>query len=86
MHTFSFTEHAIGASDVAASFDLQVNPEGQEGSQEVEVQPVGLEEPEEEVECPNHEPASFVKGKPRSILSLPLILESLLNMLYLLIH
>ena len=32
MHTFSFTEHAIGASDVAASFDLQVNPEGQEGS------------------------------------------------------
>ena len=67
--TFSFTEHAIGASDVAASFDLQVNPEGQE----VEVQPVGLEEPKEEVECPNHEPASFVKGKPRSILSLPLL-------------
>jgi len=28
MHTFSFTEHGIGASDVAASFDLQVNPEG----------------------------------------------------------
>jgi hypothetical protein len=35
MHTFSFTEHAIGASDVAASFDLQVNPEGQEGNPEV---------------------------------------------------
>ena len=73
MHTFSFTEHAIGASDVAASFYLQVNPEGQEGSQEVEVQQVGLEEPEEEVECPNHEPASFVKGKPQSIQSLPLL-------------
>jgi len=73
MHTFSFTEHAIGASDVAASFDLQVNPEGQEGSQEVEVQQVGLEEPVEEVECPSHEPASFVKGKPWSILSLPLL-------------
>ena len=85
MHTFSFSEHAIGASDVAPSFDLQVNPKGQEGSQEVEVQPVGLEEPEEEVECPNHEPASFVKGKPRSILSLPL-LSSLFNMLYLLMH
>ena len=66
-------EHAIGASDATASFELQANPEGQEGSQEVEVQPVGLEEPEEEVECPNHEPASFVKGKPRSILSLPLL-------------
>jgi hypothetical protein len=87
MHTFLFTEHAIGASDTAVSFDLQGIPEGQEGNPEVEVQQVGLEEPEgEEVECPNHEPASFVKGKPRSILSLPLILESLLNMLYLLMH
>jgi len=71
MHTFLFIEHAIGASDVAASFELQANPKGQEGSQEVEVQQVGLEEPEEEVECPSHEPALFVKGKPRSILSLP---------------
>ena len=70
MCTFSFIEHAIGAPDVAVSFELQANPRGQEGSQEVEVQQAGLEEPEEEVECPNHEPASFVKGKPRSILSL----------------
>ena len=75
MHTLSFTEHAIRVSDVAASFDLQVNPEGQEGNPEVEVQQVGLEEPEEEVECPNHKPASFVKGKPRSILRLPLFLK-----------
>jgi hypothetical protein len=76
MHTFLFTEHAIGASDTAVSFDLQGIPEGQEGNPEVEVQQVGLEEPEgEEVECPNHEPASFVKGKPRSILSLPLLLK-----------
>ena len=86
MCIFLLSEHAIGASDVAASFDLQVNPEGQEGSQEVEVQQLGLEEPEEEVECPNHEPASFVKGKPRSILSLPLFSKSLLNTLYLLMH
>ena len=70
MCTFSFIEHAIGAPDVAVSFELQANPVGQEGSQEVEVQQAGLEEPEEEVECPSHEPASFVKGKPRSILSL----------------
>ena len=75
MHTFSFTEHAIGVSDVAASFDLQVNPEGQEGNPKVEAQQVGLEEPEEAVECPSHEPASFVKDKPRSILSLPLLLK-----------
>ena len=47
-----------------------VNPEGQEINPEVEVQQPGHEEPEEEIECPNHEPASFMKGKPRSILSL----------------
>jgi len=75
MHISLLVKHAIGAPDVTVSFDLQANPEGQEGSQEVEVQQVGLEEPEEEVECPNHEPASFVKGKPRSILSLPLLLK-----------
>jgi len=65
--------HAIGAPEAAASFEFdRVNHEGPKITQEVEVQPAGQEEPEEEVECPNHEPASFVKGKPRSILSLPL--------------
>jgi len=72
MHTFLFIVHAISAPERTASFELQVNPEGQEINPEVEVQPAGHEEPKEEVECPNHEPASFVKGKPRSILSLPL--------------
>jgi len=65
--------HAIGAPEAATSVELdRVIHEGPEITQEVEVQPAGQEEPEEEVECPNHEPASFVKGKPRSILSLPL--------------
>jgi len=65
--------HAIGAPETAASFELnRVKHEGPEITQEAEVQPAGQEEPEEEVECPNHEPASFMKGKPRSILSLPL--------------
>ena len=45
MHIFLFVEHAIGASDATASYELQVNPEGQEGNPEVEVQQVGLEEP-----------------------------------------
>ena len=73
MHTFLLIVHAIGAPEGATSFELnQVNPEGQEINLEAEVQPAGHKEPEEEVECPNHEPASFVKGKPRSILSLPL--------------
>jgi len=65
--------HAIGAPETTASFELNlVNTEGQEINPKAEVQPARHEEPEEEVECPNHEPASFVKGKPRSILSLPL--------------
>jgi len=65
--------HAIGAPEIVASFELErVNPEGPEVTQETEVQPAGQEEPKEEVECPSHEPASFVKGKPRSILCLPL--------------
>ena len=64
--------HAIGALDATVSFELQANPEGQEGNPEVEVQQARPEEPEEEVECPNHDLALFVKGKPRSILSLPL--------------
>ena len=73
MHTFLYIVHAIGAPETTASVELnQANPEGQEFNPEVEVQQAGHEEPEEEIECPNHEPASFVKGKPRSILSLPL--------------
>jgi len=57
--------YAIGAPEVAASFELErVNPEGPEVTQETEVQPAGQEEPKEEVGCPSHEPASFVKGKP----------------------
>jgi len=69
----SLIVHAIGASEVAASFELErVNHEGPEITQEPEVQPPGQEEPEEEVECPSKKPVSFVKGKPRSILSIPL--------------
>ena len=72
--------HAIVAPKAATLFELErVNPEGPEVSQEMEPQPPGPEEPKEEVECPSHEPASFVKGKPRSILSLPLYFQSILE-------
>ena len=70
---FLLIVHAIGALEAAASFELDRGiHEGPEITQEAEVQPAGQEEPKEEVECPNHEPASSVKGKPRSILCLPL--------------
>jgi len=71
MHIFLFIVHAIGALETTAVFELQVNPDGQEINPEVEVQQARHKEPEQEIECLNHEPTSFVNGKPRSILSLP---------------
>jgi len=47
-------------------------PEEQEEAQEQE--PLGVSEPGEELlECPDHKPSTFEKGKPRSILSLPIL-------------
>ena len=69
MHTFLFIVHAIGAPKTTALFKLnQANPEGQEINPEAEVQQAEHEEPEEEVECPNHEPASFMKACLESLL------------------
>jgi len=46
-------------------------------------EPLGAPEPEEELqECSDHRPNTFEKGKPRSILSLP-ILANLHDILYL---
>ena len=46
-------------------------PEEQEQVQELEVQaPEGGVNEEELLECPDHQPSSFMKGKARSILSL----------------
>jgi hypothetical protein len=49
-----------------------VGPEEPEEIQEQE--PLEAQEPEEELqECPDHRPSTFEKGKPRSILSLPIL-------------
>ena len=45
MHTFLSIVYAIGAPETTATFELQVNPEGQEINPEVEVQQAGHEEP-----------------------------------------
>jgi len=59
----SLIVHAIGTSEAAASFELErVNHEGPEFTQEPEAQPAGQEEPEEEVECPNHEAPEHLKS------------------------
>ena len=63
------------------SQENEVGPEELEEIQEQE--PPEAPEPGEELqECPDHRPSTFEKGKPRSILSLP-ILANLYKVLYL---
>jgi len=55
-----------------SSQENEVEPEEQEKVQEQE--PLGAPETREELqECPDHTPSTFEKGKPRSILSLPIL-------------
>ena len=69
------TLHHTGAQ---AGQPLEVN-EGQEEEFQQEVP--GVEEPEEALpECPNHQPASFEKGKPRTF-SLPMFYQISLELL-----
>ena len=69
--------HAIGATEEITLVELDDDP--QEENQEVQHQEVpGEGEPEVDhlPECPDHQPATFVKGKPQSIISLPTLLKS----------
>ena len=68
---------AIGAAEEIMLVELDADP--QEESQEVHHQEIpGDGEPEADhlLECLDHQPATFVKGKPRSIISLPILLMS----------
>jgi len=57
---------------VTGSPENEVGPEEQEQTPEQE--PLGGPEPGEELqECPDHRPSTFEKGKPQSILSLPIL-------------
>ena len=73
--------HAIGAAEEIMLVELEADP--QEENQEAQHQEArGEGEPKVDhlQECPNHQPATFVKGKPQSILSLPSFIK------YYLIH
>ena len=64
--------HAIGVPEGVTLLEFEQElPEEQQQVQEQEVQPPegGVNE-EELLECPDHQPSSFLKGKPWSILSL----------------
>ena len=70
--------HTIGAAEEIMLVELEADP--QEENQEVQHQEIlGEGEPEADhlPECPDHQPSTFVKGKPRSIISLPILLMSL---------
>ena len=55
--------------------------------EEPEVQAIDKAATEEELpECPDHRPSSFLKGKPRSILSLPCLHKYLEYLLLLMMH
>ena len=62
-------------------------PEEQQQVQEQKVQaPEGGANEEEVLECPNHQPSSFLKGKPRSIISLLCFENGYFEYIYLLMH
>ena len=69
--------HALGATEEIMFVELKADP--QEENQEVQHQEIPRDrEPKADhlPECPDHQPATFVKGKPRSIISLPILLMS----------
>jgi len=60
--------HAIGVPEGVTLLEFEgANQEEEPEVQEVEEASVAEELPE----CPDHQPSSFLKGKPRSIISLP---------------
>ena len=74
--------HAIGVPEGVTLLEFEpVLPEEPQQALEQEVQA-----PEEVLECPDHQPSSFLKGKPRSILSLLCFKNGYFEYLYLLMH
>ena len=71
----------IGSSEGISLLEFDKEPEEQQEAP----QPIALEGEkqalEDLLECPDHRPSFFVKGKPRSILSLPCFTKYHLSLL-----
>ena len=80
--------HAIGVPKGVTLLEFEQGLlEEQQQAQEMEVQAPEEGANEEDVlECPDHQPSSFLKGKPRSILSLLCFENGYFEYLYLLMH
>ena len=72
LDSYAVHMHAIGVLEGVTLLEFEQGlPKEQQQVQEQEVQaPEGGVNEEEVLECPNHQPSSFLKGKPRRILSL----------------
>ena len=89
MHSPCFIIHAFAISyamfmHIGSTEEIMLLEfnEKEEGDQQENPQATSLEEEEQTLEelpeCPDHRPTSFLKGKPRSILSLPVFYKILL--------
>jgi hypothetical protein len=60
--------HAIGVPEGVTLLEFEKNLEEKPSEQEVQAPEEAIEG--DVVDCPNHMPCNFVKGKPRSIMNL----------------
>ena len=75
--------HAIGVPEGVTLLEFK----GANQEEELEVQETDEAAAAEELpECPDHQPSSFLKGKPQSILSLPCFYKPLEYLLLLMMH
>ena len=75
--------HAIGVPEGVTLLEF----EGASQEEEPKVQEIDEAAAEEELpECPDHRPSSFLKGKPRSIISLPCLYKYIEYLLLLMLH
>ena len=62
----------LGSEEEITLLEFEEAEEGDQQEDPQAVAPEGVEQnPEELPECPDHRPTSFLRGKPQSILSLP---------------
>ena len=63
--------HAISSPEGVSLLEFEPeHEEEQQAAQEQEVQAEGGVNVEDLLKCPDHQPSSFLKGKPQSIISL----------------
>ena len=74
----------LGSEEEIMLLEFEEAEEGNQQEDPQAVAPEGVEQnPEELLECPDHRPTSFLRGKPRSIISLPVIYKCLPTYLWL---